>query len=112
MDRQGLGRLLLLVGLHGDRIHNSRLNIHSESIADYSQRPLYSLGEMVLSHRYAGLEHQLDIELARASKWRAVVLMDEADVFMQERSANEYSRNELVSGKYFNFATSDRIDIS
>jgi hypothetical protein len=38
--------------------------------------------------------------LSRASRWKALVLMDEADVFMQERSANDPFRNEQVSGKY------------
>lgn len=47
------------------------------------------------------LENDLSVALARASKWGAVVLMDEADVFMQERSASEYFRNEQVSGKNF-----------
>lgn len=45
------------------------------------------------------LEYSLNVALARASKWEAVVLMDEADVFMQERGATEYSRNEQVSGQ-------------
>ena len=47
------------------------------------------------------LERSLNTALARASKWGAVVLMDEADVFMQERSVTEYVRNEQVSGKCF-----------
>ena len=51
------------------------------------------------------LEHNLKMALTRASKWEAVVLMDEADVFMQERSASEYSRNEQVSGENFSFHT-------
>ena len=63
-------------------------------------------------HGHDSLEQSLDTELARASKWEAVVLMDEADVSMQERSANEYSRKEQVSGTYFCFSTSDRFDIS
>ena len=98
MDRQVLGRLLLQVGLHRNRIYSLKLKIHSESIADHSQRPLYSLGEMNYGRTHDSLERHLNTELARASKWGAVVLMDEADVFMQERSANEYSRNEQVSG--------------
>ena len=103
MDRQVLGRLLLQVGLHRNRIYILKLKIHSESIADYSQRPLYSLGEMNYGRTHHCLERDLNTELARASKWGAVVLMDEADVFMQERSANEYSRNEQVSGNYSSF---------
>ena len=84
--------------------------ITSESIADYSQRPLYSLGEIECRRTQEGLQHSLNTALARASKWGAVVLMDEADVFMQERSVNEYFRNEQVSGKYFKFSTRGRTD--
>ena len=100
MDRQVLGRLLLQAGLHRNRIYNLRLKINSESIADYSQRPLYSLGEMNYGHGHDSLEQRLNTEFSRVSKWGATVLMDEADAFMRERSANEYSRNEQVSGSY------------
>jgi hypothetical protein len=33
-----------------------------------------------------------------ATRWNAIILLDEADVFMEERSSNELERNELVSG--------------
>ena len=84
-----LGRLLLQVGLHRNRIYSLRLKIifNSESIADYSQRPLYSLEEIEMNHGHGNdsLERRLDSELARASKWGAVVLMDEADVVMWKK---------------------------
>ena len=59
----------------------------------------------------SGLEYSLKMALTRASKWEAVVLMDEADVFMQERSASEYSRNEQVSGNNISSTPRDRTDI-
>ena len=34
-----------------------------------------------------------------AAKWNAIILLDEADVFLEERRPNELQRNSLVSGK-------------
>ena len=34
-----------------------------------------------------------------ATEWNAVILLDEADVFMAERSPADIARNELVSSK-------------
>jgi hypothetical protein len=33
-----------------------------------------------------------------ASSWEAVLLIDEADVFMERRSTNDLARNVLVAG--------------
>lgn len=35
-----------------------------------------------------------------AEKWGAVMLIDEADVFLERRSTNDLKRNSLVSGMY------------
>jgi len=45
------------------------------------------------------LEVTLTKALSLAARWKAVILIDEADVFMEERGHNEIQRNELVSGK-------------
>ena len=36
-----------------------------------------------------------------AAEWNAIVLLDEADIFLQKRSPENYSRNERVAGKLF-----------
>jgi hypothetical protein len=33
-----------------------------------------------------------------AEKWKAVVLLDEADVFMEERTTSDIERNSLIAG--------------
>jgi len=43
---------------------------------------------------------KLNVALNLATRWNALVLVDEADVFMEERSNKELQRNELVSGNY------------
>lgn len=35
-----------------------------------------------------------------AEKWDAVMLIDEADVFLERRSTNDLKRNSLVSGTH------------
>ena len=34
-----------------------------------------------------------------AVEWNAIVLLDEADVFLQKRSPSNFSRNESVAGQ-------------
>lgn len=43
------------------------------------------------------LEAQLPLIFQRADKWNAVLLLDEADVFLEQRSFNDVHRNALVS---------------
>jgi len=71
----------------------------TESLAEYTQRPLYTVSCSDLSYYGQTLETQLSSALALATKWNAIVLIDEADVFMAERNLNDLARNELVSGK-------------
>lgn len=69
----------------------------AEAVAEITHRPLYivSAGEL-------GTEpHHLDKKLTEifelAQMWDAVLLLDEADVFLQARSTTDVSRNALVS---------------
>lgn len=43
------------------------------------------------------LEHRLQITFGYAVNWNAVLLLDEADVFLQERDVHDLKRNALVS---------------
>jgi ATPase family associated with various cellular activities (AAA) len=43
------------------------------------------------------LETQLPLIFSRAEKWNAVRLLDEADVFLEQRSSHDVHRNALVS---------------
>ncbi|KAI1323681.1 P-loop containing nucleoside triphosphate hydrolase protein [Xylariaceae sp. FL0255] len=84
----------------------------AESIADYINRPLYRLS----SHEVLD-EAKLVQGFRRAQRWGAVVLLDEADVFMQKRDLNNTSRNSAVSTllrhvEYFSgilFLTTNRV---
>ncbi|KAF4624987.1 hypothetical protein G7Y89_g13185 [Cudoniella acicularis] len=90
---KGKGLIILLHGPPG-----VGKTFTAESIADYSRRPLYTLGKGDFGNSLASNpDESLSATLARASRWGSVVLLDEADVFMQERSASGMFRNEQVS---------------
>jgi hypothetical protein len=44
------------------------------------------------------IEDILSDSFKTASSWGAVLLIDEADVFMERRSSNDLNRNSLVAG--------------
>lgn len=45
------------------------------------------------------VEKNLTENFKRAMNWGAVLLIDEADVFMERRSTSDLTRNSLVAGK-------------
>lgn len=48
----------------------------------------------------AVVEANLTRNFKTAKSWDAVLLIDEADVFMQRRSTSDLNRNSLVAGQY------------
>lgn len=62
-------------------------------------RPLFTISCGDLGNSGETVEVNLSNALALANKWNAVVLIDEADVFMAERTVNDIGRNDVVSGK-------------
>jgi hypothetical protein len=85
----------------------------SESVADYTQRPLYTITSGDLGVDPAGVERTLLDALELAAHWNAIVLLDEADIFLEQRSNHDLQRNGLVSGRNFRFliASSIRTDL-
>jgi hypothetical protein len=77
-----------------------------ESIADHTKRPLFSISSGQLVGPAPIVERTLSSLLSLAERWQAVVLIDEADVFMQERTLLELERNGLVSSKRMAIAQS------
>jgi hypothetical protein len=65
---------------------------------------LYTIGCGNLGGHSSFVELELARILSLATKWNALVLVDEADVFMEQRSNNELQRNELVSGTVYKAA--------
>lgn len=68
-----------------------------ESVAEYTRRPLLSITAADLGQEPEQLEENLLRFFRNASKWDAIVLLDEADVYLERRSTNELRRNSIVS---------------
>ncbi|GAA5865071.1 hypothetical protein JCM3774_002122 [Rhodotorula dairenensis] len=84
----------LVMAFHGPPGTGKTLT--AEAIAEHLRRPLYvvSAGELGILPQV--LENQLRDILALATEWNAVLLIDEADIFLQKRDARHLERNALV----------------
>ncbi|KAI5793304.1 P-loop containing nucleoside triphosphate hydrolase protein, partial [Geopyxis carbonaria] len=91
---KGKGKGLVAV-LHGRPGVGKTLT--AEGISEYLKRPLYMVGAGDLGTDARTLETQLSRILDIAHVWGAVLLLDEADVFLERRSVHELQRNALVS---------------
>ncbi|KAI1632274.1 hypothetical protein F4809DRAFT_656619 [Biscogniauxia mediterranea] len=90
----------------------------AESIADDIKRPLYVLMSGELGFDVETVDQRLRKVLKLVAAWNAVLLIDEADVFLEKRSSHDLARNSLVSIflrtlEYFSgvlFLTTNRVD--
>jgi len=89
-----------------------------ESMAELTHRPLYAISTSELGTVAKQAEKGLQDIFRRAEKWDAVVLLDEADLFLTRRTNKELDRNALVTVflrtiEYFQgimFLTSNRVE--
>lgn len=91
---KGKGKGLISI-LHGPPGVGKTLT--AESVAEHTRRPLYSVSSGELGTNPSELEQNLSRILDVATVWKAVLLLDEADVFLEERSLHDLKRNSLVS---------------
>ncbi|KAE8422372.1 P-loop containing nucleoside triphosphate hydrolase protein [Aspergillus pseudocaelatus] len=89
---KGLGILMLLVGSPG-----TGKTLTAEAVADRVQKPLYMLSAGELGQSAEDIENRLTDILQLTEKWNAVLLFDECDVFLQERSIQHLAHNEIVA---------------
>ncbi|OJJ52063.1 hypothetical protein ASPSYDRAFT_165291, partial [Aspergillus sydowii CBS 593.65] len=71
-----------------------------EATSEYFKLPLYSIsaGELVVDHGDSNaLERQLETIFKIAKHFKAVLLLDEADAFMEQRTAYHGTHNRLVT---------------
>lgn len=112
---QGKGKGLVAV-LHGPPGTGKTLT--AEGISEFLKCPLYMVSAGELGTNPAILEHELQKILDVAHAWGAVLLLDEADVFLEARTTHDIHRNALVSIflrllEYFQgilFLTTNRVD--
>ena len=92
IEGKGRGMIILLCGPPG-----VGKTLTAESVAEEMKVPLYmmSAGDLGLDPRR--IESKLHDILEMCTRWHSVLLLDEADVFLEERSLHELERNKLVS---------------
>jgi hypothetical protein len=92
IEGKGRGMILLLCGPPG-----VGKTLTAESVAEEMKVPLYmmSAGDLGLDPRR--VETKLQDILEMCTRWNSVLLLDEADVFLEQRSLHELERNKLVS---------------
>eukprot|EP01121_Diplochlamys_sp_Union-15-3_P018421 TRINITY_DN6693_c0_g1_i1.p1 TRINITY_DN6693_c0_g1~~TRINITY_DN6693_c0_g1_i1.p1 ORF type:complete len:470 (+),score=88.16 TRINITY_DN6693_c0_g1_i1:105-1514(+) len=88
---KGAGCIFLLHGPPG-----SGKTLTAEAISEMLHRPLYSVSVGELGTDTSTLEKKLRDILDVASVWNAVILIDEADIFLERRSEHDIQRNAMV----------------
>ncbi|KAK1965454.1 P-loop containing nucleoside triphosphate hydrolase protein [Colletotrichum sublineola] len=89
---KGKGIISLFSGPPG-----SGKTLTAEAVAEITKRPLYSVSAGDLGVEPKHVDRTLGEILELSHKWNAVLLLDEADVFLQQRESRDIQRNALVS---------------
>ena len=92
IEGKGKGLIILLHGGPG-----TGKTLTAESVAEIVERPLYRVTCGDIGTDAEGVEKYFQSVLYLCSIWGCVVLLDEADVFLEERSQMDIRRNALVS---------------
>lgn len=85
----------LIVLLHGPPGVGKTLT--AEAFATLSGRPLHPVTMFDLDTSPAAVETNMNKIFQLATQWKALLLFDEADVFLEKRSLRNLERNSLVS---------------
>ncbi|BBN14035.1 hypothetical protein MPTK1_6g08350 [Marchantia polymorpha subsp. ruderalis] len=91
ISNKGEGCIFLCYGPPG-----TGKTLTAESIAEELKRPLWALSVSELGTSAAMLEATLVKVLDIAASWRAVLLLDEADVYLESRKASDVFRNAMT----------------
>ncbi|KAK5080458.1 hypothetical protein LTR05_008568 [Lithohypha guttulata] len=94
MQEIGTVRRGIRILLHGPPGVGNTLT--AQALACHYQRPLYPISSADLSSDPHELDTQLPQFFRAALAWNAVLLMDEADIFLQARTPTTLDRNRLV----------------
>jgi SpoVK/Ycf46/Vps4 family AAA+-type ATPase len=89
---KGNGLIMLLHGGPG-----TGKTLTAESVAEIAEMPLYRVTCGDIGTNAEAVENYLNTVLHLGNSWNCVLLLDEADVFLEERSMSDLKRNSLVS---------------
>ncbi|KAH8655432.1 hypothetical protein BX600DRAFT_469621 [Xylariales sp. PMI_506] len=92
VEGKGNGLVMLLHGSPG-----TGKSLTAESIAEFAEKPLYRVTCGDIGTEPQRVERYLETIFHLGKAWDCVLLLDEADVFLEERSVSDLQRNSLVS---------------
>jgi AAA+ superfamily predicted ATPase len=69
----------------------------AESVAEIAQMPLFPITYQDMGTEPDEVEAYLQLVFELGQSWNCVLLLDEADVFLEERTLTDFQRNSLVS---------------
>ncbi|OAL03335.1 P-loop containing nucleoside triphosphate hydrolase protein [Phaeosphaeriaceae sp. SRC1lsM3a] len=92
VESKGNGLIILLHGGPG-----TGKTFTAESVAEMAEKPLYRVTCGDIGTKPVEVEQYLESVLHLSKSWGCVVLLDEADVFLEQRSLTDLERNALVS---------------
>ena len=71
--------------------------LSAEATSEHLRRPLYIIGSGDLGTTAHDVDQALTKAFDLAAHWHAVLLIDEADVFLEQRSLHDMERNAMVA---------------
>jgi len=74
------------------------LTLNISSVAEIAEKPLYRVTCGDIGTQADAVEKYLQTIMYLGKTWDCVLLLDEADVFLEERTMADLQRNSLVSG--------------
>ncbi|KAI7761254.1 hypothetical protein LZL87_002069 [Fusarium oxysporum] len=89
---KGKGLVMLLCGPPG-----TGKTFTAESVSENLKRPLYRIDTSDLGMDTSKLEGNLKTALDRCARWNAILLPDEADVFLEKRTSSNLTQNEMAT---------------
>ena len=89
---KGKGLIILLHGEPGVGKSST-----AESVAEFTRKPLFQVTCGDIGESADEVEERLENHFQLAHKWGCVLLLDEADVFLEARSKTDLKRNAIVS---------------
>lgn len=92
IDNKGNGLIMLLHGSPG-----IGETFTAESVAEIAQKPLYPVTCGDIGTQPGDVERYLNSVFHLGKIWDCVVLLDEAEVFLEQRTLQDLNRNALVS---------------
>ena len=71
---------------------------HISTVAEEMKVPIYRIVSGQMKSDPETIKKALQDAFLMTKAWKGIILLDEADIFLERRSVNDLERNQLVSG--------------